>query len=86
MIIVLRVLERKVQVLVNVDAMQFFFASGRKTTGTLFAVKRILKKYRYKKSRCVCFLWTFRKQLTKVSRKVKEQAMRKKGLPDILVW
>ena len=36
--IIERVLERRIQELVNIDSMQFGFMSGRRTTDTLFVV------------------------------------------------
>ena len=50
-----RVLESKIPKLVNVDAMEFGFICGSKTTDALFDVRRIQEEYRDKKS-CTCVL------------------------------
>ena len=39
--IIARVLERRIRVLVNVDAIQFGIMSGRETTNTSFVVRRM---------------------------------------------
>ena len=55
--IIERVLERRIRELVGVDAMKFCSRSGRRTTDTLFAVRKMGEEYRDKKREfCMCFL------------------------------
>ena len=44
-----RMLERRVQELVNNDSIQFGFMSGRGTTDALFVVQRMQEEYKNKK-------------------------------------
>ena len=49
--IVEKVLERRIQQLVNIDLMQFAFMPKRGTTDTLFVVRRMQEEYRNKKKK-----------------------------------
>ena len=83
--IVERVLEKKIQKLVNVDAMQFGFMPGRGTTDALFVVHGMQEEYRNKKKKLyMCFV-DIEKAFDRVPRKVMEWAMRKKGLLEVIV-
>ena len=83
--IVERVLERRIRELVNIDSMQFVFLSGRGTTNALFVVRRMQEEYRDKKKKLyMCFV-DIEKAFDRVSRKMMEWAMRKKGLPELIV-
>ena len=85
MTIVERVLERKIRELVHIDSMQFGFMPGRGTTDALFVVRRMQEEYRNKKKKlCICFV-DIKKAFDRVPRKVMEWAMRKKGLPEVIV-
>ena len=65
--------------------MQFDFVFGRGMTDTLFVVRRMQEEYRNKKKNLyMCFV-DFEKVFDRVSRKVMEWAMRKKGLPEVIV-
>ena len=79
-----RVLERN-QELVHVNSMQFGFMPGRGTTEALFVVRRIQEKHRDKKKKLyMCFV-NIEKAFDRIPRKVMEWAMRKKGLPEVIV-
>ena len=65
--------------------MQFGFMPGKGTTDALFAVQRLLKEYRDKKKKLyLCFV-DIEKTFDRVPRKIMEWAMRKKGLPEVIV-
>ena len=79
------VLEKRIRELVNIDSMQFGFMSGRETTEALFVVKNMQEKYRDKKKKLYkCFV-DIEKALDRVPRKVMELAMKKRGLPEVVV-
>ena len=83
--IVERVLERKIRELVHIDSMQFGFMAGRETTDALFVVRRMQEEYRNNKKKLyICFV-DIEKAFDRVPRKVMEWAMRKKGLPEVIV-
>ena len=81
--IVERVLERRIQQLVNIDSMQLDFMPGM--TDVLFVVRRMQEKYRDKKKKLyMCFV-DIEKAFDRVPRKVMEGAMRKKDLSEVIV-
>ena len=83
--IVERVLVRRIRELVNIDSMQFGFMPGRGTTDALFVVRRMQEKYRDKKEKLyMCFV-NIEKAFDRVPRKVMERAIRKRGLPEVIV-
>ena len=83
--IVQRVLKRRIRELVNIDSMQSGLTPGRGTTDALFVARRMQKKHRDKKKKLyMCFVDT-EKAVDRVPRKVMEWAMRKKGLPEVIV-
>ena len=80
--IVERVLEKRIRGLVEVDDMQVAFMPGRGRTNALFIVRRMQEEYREKDKKLYrCSVKTF----DKVSRRVMQWTLRKKGLPEILV-
>ena len=83
--IVERMLERRIRELVNIDSMQFGFMLEKGTTDALFVVRRMQEKYRNKKEKLyMCFVDT-EKVSDKVSSKLMEWAMRKKGLLEVII-
>ena len=65
--------------------MQFGFMPGRGTTDALFVVRRMQEEYRDKKKKLyMCFV-NIEKAFDGVPRKVMQWAMRKKGLPEVIV-
>ena len=65
--------------------MQFGFMPGRRTTDALFVVRRKQEEYRdNKKKLYMCFV-DIEKAFDRVQRKMMEWAMRKKGLPEVIV-
>ena len=82
--VVERVMER-IRGLVNIDSLQFGFVAGRGTTDALFVVRRMQEEYRDKKKKLnMCFV-DIEKAFDRFPRKVMELAMRKKGLPEIII-
>ena len=83
--IVERVLERRIRTLVNLDKIQFGFMPGKGTVDTIFIVRRMQEEYQKKdKKLYMCFV-DMEKAFDRVSRKVMEWAMRKKGLSEVIV-
>ena len=83
--IVERVLEKRIQELVNIISMQFGSMPGRGTTDALFVVRRMHEEYRDKKKKLyMCFV-DIENAFDRVPRKVIRWAMRKKGLPEVIV-
>ena len=83
--IVGRVLERRTRELVNIDSMQFGFKHGRGTTVALFIVRRMQEEYRNKKKKLYLRFVNIEKAFDRVPRKVIKWAMKKKGLPEVIV-
>ena len=83
--IIERVLERRIRTIVDFDEAQFGFMPGKGTIDALFLVRRLQEEYRVKDKRMyICFV-DLEKAFDRVPRRVMEWAMRKKGLPEILV-
>ena len=83
--IIERVLERRIRTIVDFDEAQFGFMSGKETIDALFLVRRLQEEHRAKDKRMyMCFV-DLEKTFDRVPRRVMEWAMRKKGLPEILV-
>ena len=83
--IVERVLEKRIRALVHLDEMQLGFMPGKGTTDALFLLRRVQEEYREKEKKLyMCFV-DMEKAFDSVPRKVMEWAMRKKGVPEILV-
>ena len=83
--IVERVLKRRIRELVNFDSMQFGFMPGRGTTDALLVARRMQEEYRDKKKKLYMYFVDIEKAFGRVPRKVMEGAMRKKGLPEVIV-
>ena len=82
--IVERVLERRIQTLVNLNEMQFGFMPGKETVDAIFIVRRMQEEYQKKdKKLYTCFV-DMGKAFDRVPRKVMEWAMRKKGLSEVI--
>ena len=83
--IVKRVLERRIQTLVNLNEMQFGFMPGKGTVDAVFIVRRMQEEYQKKdKKLYMCFV-DMEKVFNRVPKKVMEWAMRKKGLSEVIV-
>ena len=83
--IVARVLERQIQTLVNLNEMPFGLMPRKGTVNAIFIVRRMQEKYQKKdKKLYMCFVG-MEKAFDRVPRKVMEQAMRKKGLSEVMV-
>ena len=65
--------------------MQFGFMPGRGTTDALFVVRRMQEEYRDKKKKLYMCFMDIEKAFDRVPRKVMKWAMRKKGLPEVIV-
>ena len=82
--IVERVLERRIQTLVNLNKMQFGFMPGKETVDAIFIVRRMQEEYQKKdKKLYTCFV-DMEKAFDRMPRKVMEWAMRKKGLSEVI--
>ena len=82
--IVERVLERRIQTLVNLNIMQFGFMPGKRTVDAIFIVRRMKEEYQQKdKQLYMCFV-DMEKVLNRVPRKVMEWAMRKQDLSEVM--
>ena len=80
-----RVLEKRLCGIVTVDEMQVGFMRKRGTIDAVFILRRMQEEYHAKgKALYMCFV-DLEKAFGRVSRKVLEWAMRKKGIPDVLV-
>ena len=83
--IIERVLERRIRALVDFDEAQFGVMPGKGTIDALFLVRRLQEEHQVEDKRMyMCFV-DLEKAFDRVPRKVMEWAMRKKGLPEILV-
>ena len=83
--IVVRVLERRIRTLVNLNEMQFGFMPGKRTVDAIFIVRRMQEEYQKKdKKLYMCFV-DMEKAFDRVPRKVMKWAMRKKGLSEVIV-
>ena len=80
-----RVLERRIRALVDFDEAQFGFMPAKRTTDALFLVRRLQEEHRAKDKRMCMRFVDLDKAFDRVPRRVKEWAMRKKGLSEILV-
>ena len=83
--IVERVLERRIQELVNIDSMQFGFMPGRGTTDALFVARRMQEEKRDKKKKLYMGFVDIEKAFDIVPKKVMEWATTKKGLTKVIV-
>ena len=65
--------------------MQFGCMSGKGTTRALFILRRIREEFRGKEKKLCMRFVDLEKAFDRVRRKVAEWALRKKGLPEVLV-
>ena len=80
-----RVLERRIQTLANLNEMQFGCMPGKGSMNAIFIVRRMQEEYQKKDKKLhMCFV-DMEKAFDRVSRKVMEWAMRKKGLFEVIV-
>ena len=80
-----RVLEKRIRKLVVVDDMQFGFMPGKGTIDAVFLLRRLQEEYRARgKKLYMCFV-DLEKAFDRVPRRVMEWAMRRKGIPEVLV-
>ena len=78
--IVERVLEKRIQTLVNLNKMQFGFMPGKGTVDAIFIARKMQEEYQNKDMKLyMCFV-DMKKAFDRVPRKVMKWAMRKKGL------
>ena len=83
--IVERVLERRIQTLVDLDEIQFGFMPGRGTIDALYILSMVQEQHRAKgKKLYMCFV-DLEKAFDRIPRKVMEWAMKKRGLPEMIV-
>ena len=83
--IIERVLERRIRALVDFNEAQFGFMPAKGTIDALLLVLKLQKEHRAKDKRMfMCFV-NLEKAFDREPRRVMEWAMRKKGLPEILV-
>ena len=76
---------KKASIIVPVDEMQFGFMPERGTIDAVFILRRIQEEHHAKgKKLYMCFV-DLEKAFDRVSRKVLEWAMRKKGIPEALI-
>ena len=71
--------------MVVVDNLQFGFMPGRGITDALFIVKRMQEGYGEKDKKLYMCIMDLEKTFDRVPRRVMLWALKKKGLPDILV-
>ena len=83
--IVERVLEKRIRALVQVDNMQFGFMPGKERTDALFIVRRMQEECRAKDKKLYMCFADLEKAFDKVSRRVMQWVLRKKGLLEILM-
>ena len=83
--IIERVLERRIGALVDFNEAQFGFMLGKGTTDVLSVVQRLQEENRAKDKRMYTCSADLDKAFDRVPKRVIEWAMRKKGLPEILV-
>ena len=79
------VLDKRLCRILSVDEMQIVFMPERRTIDAVFFLRRMQEEYHAKgKKLYMCFA-EIEKALDRVPMKVLEWAMKKKGIPDVLV-
>ena len=83
--VVERVLEKRPRRIVSVDEIQFGFMTERGTVDAVFILRRMQSRHHAKgKKLYMCFM-DLENAFDRVIRKVLEWALRKKGIPEVLV-
>ena len=83
--VVEKVLERRLRCMVKVDEMQVGFMPGKGTINAVFILRRLQEEYLDEEKKFyMCFV-DLDKAFYRVPRKVLEWAMRKKGIPEVMV-
>ena len=79
------VIDKSICRIVTVNEMQFGFTPERATTDSVFILRRMQEEHHAKgKKMCMCIV-NLEKAFDRVPRKVMEQVVRKKGIPEVLV-
>ena len=83
--IVQKVLERRLQLMVKVDKIQFGFMPGKGTIDPVFILRRLQEEYLDKEKKFYkCFV-DLEEAFDRIPRKVLEWAMRKRDIQEIMV-
>ena len=83
--IVEKVLEKKLRKIVTMDDMQFGFMPAKGTIDAVFNLRGVQEEYLAKRRKLYMYLVDVEKALGRAARIVVEWAMRKKGIPEVLV-
>ena len=81
--IVERILERRIQTLINLNKEQFEFMPGKGTMDAIFIVRKMQEQYQMKDKKLYMCSVYIEKVFDGVSRKVMEWAMRKKDMSEV---
>ena len=82
--IAVRVLERRIRTLINLNKMQFGFLPRKGIVDEIFILGKMQQEYQKDKKLYMCFV-DMGKAFDRVQRKVMKWAMRKKGLAEVMV-
>ena len=82
--IIERVLERRIQTLINLNKIQFGFMPGKGTVDAVFIVRRMQEEYQKDNKLYISFV-DMEKTFDGVPKKVMKWAMRKKCLSEVMV-
>ena len=83
--IVEKVLERRLRHMVKVDEMQFGFMLGKGTIDAVLILRRLIQEYLDKEKKLYMCYVDLEKAFDRVPSKVLECAMRKRGIPEVMV-
>ena len=83
--IIEKVLERRLRHMVKVDEMQFGFMPDKGTIDAVFIQRRLQEEYLDKEKKFYMCIYDLIKAFDRVSRKVLEWAMRKRGIQEVMV-